>query len=57
MGGSIAQRDLVEWALKVAAGRSGQSNIALSLANERLAFRPESAVNRRFLEEALAIEV
>ena len=55
MGGSIAQRDLVAWTLAEAAVRAGRRNIALSLANERLALRPESAVNRRFLQEARAI--
>ena len=52
MGGSIAQRDLIEWTLTEAAIRSGQRNIALSLANERLALRPDSVVNRQFQEQA-----
>jgi tetratricopeptide (TPR) repeat protein len=55
MGGSIAQRDLVEWTLTEAAIRSGQRNVALSLANERLAMRPESVVNQRFMERAAAV--
>jgi len=55
MGGSIAQRDLVEWTLTAAAIGAGQRNVALSLANERLALRPESAVNRHFLKDAEAI--
>ena len=55
MGGSIAQRDLVAWTLTEAAIRSGRRNVALALANERLALRPGSAVNRRFLQEAQAI--
>ncbi len=55
MGGSVAQRDLVAWTLTEAAIRSGRRNVALSLANERLAFRPGSAVNRHFLQEARAI--
>ncbi len=49
MGGSIAQRDLVEWPLTEAAIRSGQRNVALSLAYERLAMRLEKVVNRRFM--------
>ncbi|MGI9425592.1 MAG: tetratricopeptide repeat protein, partial [Hyphomicrobiaceae bacterium] len=57
MGGSIAQRDLVEWTLTEAAIRAGQRDVALSLANERLALRPEGAVNRRFLQEAQAIRI
>ncbi len=55
MGGSIAQRDLVAWTLTEAAIRAGRRNVALSLANERAALRPGSAVNRRFLQEASAI--
>ena len=55
MGGSVAQRDLVAWTLAAAAIRAGRRNVALSLANERLALRPGSAVNRRFLQEAGAI--
>lgn len=55
MGGSTAQRDLVEWTLTEAAIRAGQRDVALSLANERLALRPESAVNHHFLEATLAI--
>jgi len=57
MGGSIAQRDLVEWTLTESAIRANQRSIALSLVNERLALRPESAVNRHFLEEAEAIRI
>jgi len=55
MGGSIAQRDLVDWTLTVAAIRAGDRNVALSLANERLAARPESVVNQRFLADAEAV--
>jgi tetratricopeptide (TPR) repeat protein len=55
MGGSNAQRDVIDWTLAEAAVRAGQRDIALSLAHERLATRPESAPNRRFLHEATAI--
>ena len=55
MGGSVAQRDLVAWTLTEAAIRSGRRNVALALANERLALRPGSAVNGHFLQEARAI--
>ena len=55
MGGSIAQRDLVEWTLTEAAIRAGRRSVALSLANERLSLRPESMVNQHFLKEAQAI--
>lgn len=55
MGGSIAQRDLVMWTLAEAAVRAGRRNVAMALANERLALRPDSAVNRRFRQEARAI--
>jgi tetratricopeptide (TPR) repeat protein len=55
IGGSHAQRDVVNWTLSEAAVRAGQRDIALSLANERLATRPRSAPNRRFLRRAEAI--
>ncbi len=55
IGGSHAQRDVVDWTLTEAALRAGQRSIALSLANERLATRPRSAPNRRFLRRAEAI--
>src|SRR5215467_543553 len=55
MGGSNAQRDVIDWTLLEAAVRAGQRDIALSLAHERLATRPESVPNRRFLQDAMAI--
>ncbi len=55
IGGSHAQRDIVDWTLTAAAVRAGQRDIALSLAHERLATRPRSAPNRRFLSHAEAI--
>jgi hypothetical protein len=55
MGGSKAQRDVIEWTLNEAAARAGIRDVALSLAHERLAARPQSAPNRRFLEQAEAI--
>jgi tetratricopeptide (TPR) repeat protein len=55
IGGSHAQRDIVDWTLTEAAVRAGQRDVALSLAHERLATRPRSAPNRRFLRNAEAI--
>jgi len=55
IGGSHAQRDVVDWTLTEAAVRAGQRDIALSLAHERLATRPRSAPNRRFLRHAEAL--
>ena len=55
IGGSHAQRDVVNWTLAEAAGRAGQRDVALSLAHERLATRPRSAPNRRFLRHAQEI--
>jgi hypothetical protein len=55
IGGSYAQRDIVNWTLTEAAVRAGQRNVALSLAHERLATRPRSVPNRRFLCHAEAI--
>ncbi|MBS0243170.1 MAG: tetratricopeptide repeat protein [Proteobacteria bacterium] len=52
IGGSHAQRDLVDWTLTEAARRAGIRDVALALANERIALRPESAPNKRFLTEA-----
>jgi hypothetical protein len=55
IGGSHAQRDVVNWTLTEAAIRAGLRGIALSLAHERLAARPRSAANRRFLRHAEAL--
>ncbi len=52
IGGSHAQRDVVDWTLTEAATRAGQRDMARSLAHERLAARPRSAPNRRFLRRA-----
>jgi tetratricopeptide (TPR) repeat protein len=52
IGGSHAQRDVVDWTLTEAALRAGQRDVALALAHERLAARPRSAPNRRFLRHA-----
>src|SRR5216683_145725 len=49
IGGSHAQRDVVDWTLAEAAVRAGQREVALALAHERLGARPRSAPNRRFL--------
>ena len=40
IGGSHAQRDVVDWTLTEAAMRAGQRDIALSLAHERLGDPP-----------------
>ncbi|MGD9802200.1 MAG: tetratricopeptide repeat protein [Hyphomicrobiaceae bacterium] len=53
MGGSKAQRDIVEWTLVEAANRARDRSVASALTNERLAARPSSAPNRRF-EKAVA---
>jgi len=52
IGGSHAQRDVVDWTLVEAAVRAGQRDVAVSLAHERLAGRPRSVPNRRFLRHA-----
>jgi len=51
-GGSNAQRDVIDWTLTEAAVRGGLRDLAETLANERLAAKPFSPVNRRFLERA-----
>jgi hypothetical protein len=55
IGGSHAQRDVVDWTLTEAAVRAHDRDLALALAHERLATRPRSAPNRRFLRDAEAI--
>ena len=52
IGGSHAQRDIVDWTLTEAALRGGIRDVALALAHERLAARPRSVVNRQFLRRA-----
>lgn len=55
MGGSHAQRDIVDWTLTEAAIRARLRDVAVALANERLSIRPESAPNRRFAAMAETI--
>ena len=55
MGGSTAQRDLIEWTLTEASVRAGMSGMARSLANERIAARPDSVINQEFLKHADAL--
>ena len=55
MGGSHAQRDVIDWTLAEAAARAGMRDVALSVAHERLGTRPQSAPNRRLLRQAHAI--
>ena len=52
IGGSHAQRDIVDWTLTEAALRASQRDVALALTHERLAGRPRSAINRNFLRRA-----
>ncbi len=51
-GGSHAQRDIIDWTLTEAALRGGLKDIAEAMANERLALKPHSPVNRAFLKRA-----
>jgi tetratricopeptide (TPR) repeat protein len=48
-GGSHAQRDVIDWTLTEAAVRGRFGDLAEALANERLALKPHSLVNRDFL--------
>jgi tetratricopeptide (TPR) repeat protein len=52
LGGSYAQRDVIDWTMTEAAIRAGMRPVAIALANERIALRPESLPNKRFLAEA-----
>ncbi len=54
-GGSHAQRDVIDWTLTEAAIRGGLSGAAEALASERLALKPHSPVNQRFLSRAKAL--
>lgn len=53
-GGSHAQRDIIDWTLAEAAVRGGLTGLAEALANERLALRPHSPVNKGFLTRSEA---
>ncbi|WP_163558008.1 tetratricopeptide repeat protein [Halomonas sp. NO4] len=53
-GGSHAQRDIIDWTLTEAALRGGNRELAEGLANERLALKPHSPLNRDFLRRATA---
>ena len=53
-GGSHAQRDIIDWTLIEAARRGGMRDVVEALANERLALKPHSPVNRAFLKQAKA---
>ena len=55
IGGSHAQRDVFDWTLTESAVRGGLRDVGVSLANERVAQKPRSHVNRRFLREAEGI--
>ena len=55
IGGSHAQRDVVNRTLTEAAVCAGQRDVAFSLAHEQLATRPSNAPNRSFLRYASAI--
>lgn len=57
LGGSYAQRDVIDWTLTEAATRAGLRDVAVSLAHGRLAARPLSAPNQRFLRDAEALGV
>lgn len=54
-GGSHAQRDIIDWTLTEAALRGGYRELAEGLANERLATKPHSPVNRAFLNRATTL--
>ena len=55
-GGSHAQRDIIDWTMTEAALRAGRRDLALSYANERLALKAHSPINRDFLRRATALD-
>ncbi|HET6469759.1 MAG TPA: tetratricopeptide repeat protein [Geminicoccaceae bacterium] len=56
MGGSHAQRDIIDWTMTEAAIRGGMRELAQSFAQERMAVKMHSPINRAFLERAGRIE-
>jgi tetratricopeptide (TPR) repeat protein len=54
-GGSHAQRDVIDWTLTEAAIRAGMRDEARALAQERVALKPHSPVNREFLRRTDAL--
>lgn len=53
-GGSHAQRDIIDWTLTEAATRGGLNDLASALTHERLALKPQSPINKRFLRRVNA---
>ena len=54
-GGSHAQRDIIDWTLAEATVRGGLTGMAEAIANERLALKPHSPINRSFLARTATI--
>ncbi len=54
-GGSHAQRDIIDWTMTEAAIRGGMRELATSFANERVALKAHSPLNRGFLQRAGAL--
>lgn len=52
LGGSHAQRDIIDWTLTEATVRGNLTGMAEALASERLALKPHSPVNKSFLIRA-----
>ena len=55
-GGSHAQRDVIDWTLTEAAIRAGMKGLADALANERVALKPHSPLNRIFVQRARKLD-
>ena len=56
-GGSHAQRDIIDWTLTEAAIRGRLGDKAMAIAAERIAVKPHSPVNRRFVDRAKGLEM
>ncbi len=52
LGGSFAQRDVIGWTLLEAALRARRYELALALANERVALKPTSPQNWKLVARA-----
>jgi tetratricopeptide (TPR) repeat protein len=55
-GGSHAQRDIIDWTLTEAAIRGRIGGVAEAMANERMALKPHSPINRAFLRQAKSLQ-
>jgi hypothetical protein len=56
LGGSHAQRDIIDWTLSEAALRGGMTELARAVAAERVALKPHSPVIRDLVSRAATLQ-